>query len=215
VSLQHLVASPNLALLNLTDTGLTPNGIRTLSKLTNLRAVALNNTAANDDCLETLSQLPNLEELYLRDAPVTDAGLQHLAHASKLRVLQLCGTQVSDAGLSQLRGLTSLRRLDLRGLNITDSGLASFVGQRFDVLLVQNTSITWGGILNLNAIEPEAREQLVSRLGISPSQRVGRLPSNDPYPFSSFQSRFQPRQPLPRGLPKVELEPDEPLGELL
>jgi hypothetical protein len=84
--------------VNLNCSGISDDGLKHLSGLTNLEWLEIDRTRISDDGLKHLSGLTNLVWLALDGTDITDDGLKHLSSLTNLQRLSLCGTQVTDDG---------------------------------------------------------------------------------------------------------------------
>ncbi|HZL35481.1 MAG TPA: c-type cytochrome domain-containing protein [Tepidisphaeraceae bacterium] len=82
----------------------------------------LANTKVTDNGLKSLEGMKNLHRLHLEKTPITDGGLVHLKGLTGLEYLNLYNTAVTDAGLTQLDGLKSLKNVYLWQSKVTESG---------------------------------------------------------------------------------------------
>jgi hypothetical protein len=172
--------------------------------------LVLSNTAINDAALAVISRLPSLQELHLRGTQVTDKGMQHLAAAQNLKTLQISATDVTDTGLAHLRGLANLRNLDIRGLDITNDGLASIARLPLEVLLVQDTQITTEGLLEMAELSAVDRDRYVKQTRLLESPDIlGSQPDALRRPLHVALLKGV------KEMPKLQLRPDEPIGESL
>lgn len=78
-------------------------GLRHLSKCSELRELCLKETAISDKGLSYISELPNVWSLILDDTGVTDDGCATLAGMSDLSLLSLNRTRVTGHALARLR----------------------------------------------------------------------------------------------------------------
>lgn len=83
----------------------------------------LNDTDLNDDGLRSIAQMSNLTKLNINRTKITDAGLDAIADLERLMVLNLYGTEVTDAGLEKLTGLKTLESLYLWQTQTTEEGI--------------------------------------------------------------------------------------------
>jgi len=88
-----------------------------------LAVLNLSRTSITDEGLKNLENLPNLRKLHLENTKITDAGLAHLKNLQNLEYLNLYGTAVSDAGLTDLQGLKNLKALYLWQTKVTPTGV--------------------------------------------------------------------------------------------
>lgn len=110
--------------LILRETRVTDAGLWQLMKLPRLVSLDLRNTHVTDDGLRTLyhNQLTSLD---LSNTVITDAGLKEIKRLTQLTALKLNDTKVTDACLKELLGLTKLRLLEVNGNVVTDRSLKS------------------------------------------------------------------------------------------
>ena len=83
-----------------------------LSKHPALKHLDVSSTGVTDDGLKSLAKLP-LQTLGLGRTKVTDAGMKSVGSMKSLETLQLYDTDVTDAGLAELSKLENLRQLNL------------------------------------------------------------------------------------------------------
>lgn len=88
-----------------------------------LAVLNLSRTGITDEGLKSLENLPNLRKLHLENTKITDAGVAHLKKLQSLEYLNLYGTAVSDAGLTDLQGLKNLKALYLWQTKVTPTGV--------------------------------------------------------------------------------------------
>jgi len=77
--------------IDLSNTQITNEALKTIGELTTLRSLNLSNTAIDDDGLKHLQNLANLQQLYLGDTLVTGDGLKYLHGLETLSTLSLVG----------------------------------------------------------------------------------------------------------------------------
>jgi hypothetical protein len=124
--------------LQLTDTGVTDDGLRHLKRFGNLRHLDLSSrapaglkakrSAPITDAGMARLDLRNLVSLNLYGLPITDAGLKSLPDLPSLTMLQLIETKVQGPGLSRLVAFRNLSSLHLNGSAVTDKGLSHLAG---------------------------------------------------------------------------------------
>ncbi len=83
----------------------------------------LNDSDLDDDGLKSISQLSNLTKLNINRTKITDAGLDAIMDLEQLMVLNLYGTAISDKGLEKLESLKSLESLYLWQTQTTKEGI--------------------------------------------------------------------------------------------
>lgn len=102
----------------------TDGSLAGLSDLGNqLALLDLSQTGITDTALESIGKLERLVRLDLHETQVGDAGLAHLASLENLRYINLYSTQVSDKGLQQLGKIKSLREVYLWHSKVTANGV--------------------------------------------------------------------------------------------
>lgn len=122
--------------LDLSGTGISGAGLKSLAGLTGLERLHLDQTAIDDDGLQSLASLVNLTGLSLSETKITDEGLKHLAGMKQLKVLNLSDTAITDAGLAHLAGMKGMETLTLSRTNISGKGFSHF--QDFQDLITLN-----------------------------------------------------------------------------
>lgn len=85
----------------------------------------LSKTGISDEGLKTLSTYSQLQRLSLQQTDITDAGLKHLATLKTLEALNLHSTSVTNEGIQALLPLENLRRLYLWKTKVTLIGAAN------------------------------------------------------------------------------------------
>ena len=89
--------------LDLSATGVTDEGVRSLEGAKSLRMLRLSETGVTDEAIEVIAGLPELESLNLYGTRVTNTGVSKLAALPKLKRLYLWQTEVDEAGAEALR----------------------------------------------------------------------------------------------------------------
>lgn len=79
----------------------------------------LGNTGLKDDWLKSVSQFTNLTRLNLSSNSITDAGVIHLEKLEHLESINLHSTSVGNSGLRALANLKSLKRIYLWNTQVT------------------------------------------------------------------------------------------------
>ena len=144
----------------------------TLAAFTGMRSLDLTNTRLDDEGMRSLQGMTHLQKLYVHDALITDEGLQYIRNLHELTELDLYNTRITDAGLGYLKGLTNLRKLNLLGASITDTGLDQLAGlTKLTDLNLYRTQITNSGLEKLKALsdlrELDVRYTRVTRGGLT------------------------------------------------
>lgn len=83
----------------------------------------LGNTEIGDEGLKTIGKLGNLTRLHLEHTRVSDAGLAALASCKNLRFLNLFDTGITDQGLQHLLQIPSLQEVHLYKTGVTPEGV--------------------------------------------------------------------------------------------
>jgi uncharacterized protein (TIGR02996 family) len=139
-----------LTAIDLQDSGVTDDRLRTLAPLKGLRHLILRQPGGlTGEGFDALTGFTSLETLWVFDAPslkaaafrhfagyenlrhlyltggegADDASPAHLRRLTQLRHLQLPDTRITGTGLRHLAGCRSLKRLELRRAPLTDAGL--------------------------------------------------------------------------------------------
>lgn len=127
-------------------------GIRTLAAFDTLAVLSLNGLSITSESARSLSQLTNLRGLMLSKTKFDDAGLRQLASLKNLRVLQLEGTGVVNVG-TDLR-FPTLEYLNVRNTDLTDNGLKHLsYCSRLRCLDVSRTCITKASIRTIASMQ--------------------------------------------------------------
>jgi serine/threonine protein kinase/formylglycine-generating enzyme required for sulfatase activity len=110
--------------LQLSQTGVTDDGLRPLSRL-KLKQLLLVRMPISDRGLIHLKDL-HLDALSLSETLITNEGLKSLSEMTTLTWLNLAKCAINDDGLAQLHALKSLKRLYVGGTKITPAGIKAF-----------------------------------------------------------------------------------------
>jgi hypothetical protein len=89
----------------------------------NVHALDLSNTDVDDQSLRSLSRLPDLRSLDLSTTKITDAGIAALREQRHLQSLDVSATAITDAALDVLVNLPYLSQLDLRETGVTEGAV--------------------------------------------------------------------------------------------
>jgi tRNA A-37 threonylcarbamoyl transferase component Bud32 len=130
-ALDALAELKGLSQLYVARTGVKPDELTKLERLTELTHVALNPLPRlRDEHLAPVGRLPKLQALYLGHTAITDAGLDHVLRAPDLNYLELYGTEVTDAGLMKLAALKNLSHVAAGRSKVTAEGVKAFAAKR-------------------------------------------------------------------------------------
>ncbi|MEC5125176.1 c-type cytochrome domain-containing protein [Verrucomicrobiales bacterium BCK34] len=89
----------------------------------NIAILNLSKTQITDDGLSLVSEMPRLVHLNLSQTGLGDSALKNISGLNELRTLNLWGTKVTDAGLKQLKGLKNLEAIYLWQSKATNAGV--------------------------------------------------------------------------------------------
>ena len=124
-----------------------------LAGVATLRRVDLANCAIKGDGLRHLSKLTNLLEVNLTLTLVTDDALQHLAGLTELRMLGLASTQCTGTGFTRLMGLKKLENVNFHFTPLNDDGLRAITQVPIsDRLWFAHTRFTDAGAAGLSQL---------------------------------------------------------------
>ena len=146
--LRRLSGMPDLAVLDLSLTHITDQGMQEIKGLHNvsdlslyfaeyvtdegisaikgwkkLKRLNLHGTKVGDTALEHISGIASLEVLNVGSTLMTDVGLERLTALPNLKELTMGGNEMGDAGLQALRQMPGLTYLDLSGRQGTDKNV--------------------------------------------------------------------------------------------
>lgn len=185
VGLQQIAAPEKMKELYLARTLVEDAAMTDIAKMTNLKKLRLANTGVSNEGLKTISDL-GLEDLDIseclqidnnglisvgqmtsllrlnlwRDA-ITDEGIQHLASLVNLQWLNLDNTQLSDSGLPALKTMKECTFMHLGSTGVTDSGMLQLEGlKKLKDLKVTRTAVTEVGAQQLTDAIPGLNVQL-------------------------------------------------------
>lgn len=175
--LAHLVAMPELAILNLRYDAAPPRGLEQLRRLPyltdltvggamvgdeecksirtldNVLRLTLSARRLTDKGLAVLGDMKQLEFVALTFAPVNGSGFVHFHKLPKLWCLFLAYTQTNDAGLEHVAGLRELTWLNLDFTKVGDQGLVYLSNlTKLDRLDLEGTNVTNSGLPALRPI---------------------------------------------------------------
>lgn len=157
-ALAHLAdnnVTPNLRVLDLSDTDVTDQSMPKIAKFTKLERLSLFCCSITNRGLRHIGTLLELQALDLDSRDVTDDGLVYLKDLKRLKSLDLFSGRFTDAGCYYISNMTSLESLELCGGSISDMGccrLASRLSHLVNLNLSQNDRITNRGAAALAAL---------------------------------------------------------------
>lgn len=113
---------PHLTRLDLENSSISIEGLKTVSELKSLRELRLIGAKVTD--ISPLANLPNLEALRLDYCGrIQPEHLEALEQFPKLRVLGAAGLRLTDAGVAAIAKCTQLEELDITGATLSETGL--------------------------------------------------------------------------------------------
>ncbi len=143
----HLIALPELRILDLRGTSLTERGytslagaakldelsvgpvdadqLRGVANCRQIRVLRITSSAGLNDALQELAKLDRLTSLRLDGCDLGDAGLQHLQSFNQLTLLDCSYASLTDDAVTDLSKLTKLQSLNLTGTRISRAGISA------------------------------------------------------------------------------------------
>lgn len=109
----------NVTWLDLSETGISDDGMEGIDDFPNLTKLYLQNTKITDKSLEYISELPYLEYLNVYGTEVSDEGVQLLQANEYLTSLYLWQTKVTEVGRDSLQALNPDLKVEL-GLSLSN-----------------------------------------------------------------------------------------------
>ena len=145
-TLKHLKDLPHLRSLDLSHCrSITPQAYEVLESLSGLESLSFYRTPINDSVLTHIESLAQLKFLRIYDELPRGTTLADVPH-------------ITDRGVASLVKLDSLQNLSLYGDGVTDASVKLLVPMNnIKSLHLQNTAITFGGLVQLQAGLPAAR----------------------------------------------------------
>ncbi len=151
--LRRLSHMRELALVN---TSITGRGLADLAELKDLRSLDVTGTRMSDELFGVVSHWPFLERLSASHTLLSDVGLECIAACSELRHLKVANTGVTDAGMESIAALRELESVDLSGTAITNRGFEALKTLRnLRTVDVTSTQVTTSGIVAFRVANPE------------------------------------------------------------
>ena len=115
----------DLKKLDLSASGCTDEGIRSLTNLPQLRVLRLSDLAITDASLLHVTTFLRLEDLDVSYSGITDQGIADLSHLTgNLRYLRLQGTKITDSAIPSLQRMRTLEYLDLRSTDVSEKAVS-------------------------------------------------------------------------------------------
>jgi len=111
--LNQLALFDEAHVLQLPNSLITDDELKTLTSLTHLRELNISGSLVTDEGLEALTAFPELEELDISLTKVRGPGLRHLKSLGKLRTLRVTNNEIPDSALPYLETLIQLKSIDV------------------------------------------------------------------------------------------------------
>ncbi len=135
----------------------TDEWLERLSGVATLRRVDLANCAIKGDGLRHISKLTDLREVNLTLTPITDDALRHLAGLTELRMLGLASTQCTGTGFTHLKELKKLESVNFHFTPLNDDGLRAItqvpISGRLWFAHTKFTDVGAAGLSNLTQLK--------------------------------------------------------------
>lgn len=90
----------------------------------------LSGTGVTDPALEWVGKLHNLYSLDLRNTRISDQGLFHLQNLNRLAILNLYGTGITDQGMNSIRSLSGLKKIYIWQTGVTKTYADQWMKER-------------------------------------------------------------------------------------
>jgi Leucine-rich repeat (LRR) protein len=173
--------------LNLSNTGISDNGLKSIPDLSKLQVLNLKGTRVTDAGLVHLACAPALREISLDHTGIGGAGFAHFKARAELRSLSANYTAVSDAALAELPGCPNLAKLALVGTPVTDAGLDNLqTVLSLEAVDLHETDVTSAAVDRFKTARPKAVLEWTSPVAagepktVLPPVPVDKLRSADP-----------------------------------
>jgi hypothetical protein len=128
--------------LSMWDVEISPEGMKCLGSLRDLRFLVMKNTSFGDSECRILRK-EHLTEIWASKTEITDLGLSSLSEAESLAYLEVDGTNISDAGLSTIGKMKELKDLDISECQVTDRGIRQLSGlEKLEKVRINRTLVT-------------------------------------------------------------------------
>lgn len=109
-----VTSTSNYLAANFVTAKVKPENLKLLGRLKDqLIWLNLANTALDDEGIKTISGLSSLIRLHLNHTSITDQAIPHLKKLNNLQYINLVGTKITAAGVEQLKGLKALKNIYL------------------------------------------------------------------------------------------------------
>lgn len=140
--LRLITRHTELTVLGLGFTKVTPSRLSELRVLKRLERLDLTGIPATDGDIEFLPALSSLSDLTLNGTRITDRGVEVIANLHELSELNLELTAVGDVGVARLRSLKRLEWLGLDGTRVTDNALPNLAALPLKALGLNSTAVS-------------------------------------------------------------------------
>lgn len=141
--------------LNLAETAVDNESMKSLASLTSLDCLEIPNTDVGDNGLSNLRGLA-MSRLVLNHTRITDEASAVLGELSGLWSIELRGTAAGDKCAAALASLPEIKIIDFRDTRLTDAGLMSFAkSMTCEEIKVTGSMITDEGVASLQRKAPQ------------------------------------------------------------
>lgn len=133
----------HLKYLNLEDSKVNNNCMRTILKFKNLKMLNLARTEVDNEGLVNLCSLKFLTDINLDSRKFTDNAIVHLRDMTQLTKLDMFSALITDEGIKGLKKCVNLKNLEMCGEKLTDAcfGTLSALTKLTHLSLAQNVNI--------------------------------------------------------------------------
>ncbi|MCC6124145.1 MAG: hypothetical protein IT426_04240 [Pirellulales bacterium] len=158
--------------VNIADTDVSDEDLKSIGKLRNLVSLVLSGTAITDEGLIHLGELGELESLFLQNSQITDAGLKTLVALPNLKILDISGTKITDAGVKEIARCKTLNWLLMSQTGISDAGIEALENHpQLGRLTIRDTKISKEAIEKLIKSQTQATSALRVDSESAPKER--------------------------------------------
>lgn len=154
--LAKLAGLPEIRELNLRDSSITNEGLKTIAQLKSLRQLELRGTKISD--VSPLAALPELEALSASFSEVRETNFESLQQFPKLRSFGAAGLKITDSGVAVLAKLSNLKALTINGAILSENGLQPLQGMKgLKVLSIKDCQCNPADVAALKTALPECK----------------------------------------------------------
>jgi len=145
--------TPNLKIIDLTQTNITDYSLTLLAKFCKLETLNLSKTKITDKGIELIQDLKNLKSLILSETKITDNSLESLGKMNKLELINIENTTITDNGIEKISRLLAIQTLIIGGTKVTQKSMAVISNfSNLERLSLSNLSLSSKDIILLKNI---------------------------------------------------------------